>query len=292
MAFGNLPPLPNDPSQTVVDPIALGIAPELQQQDDQEPLSEIEILRQELAAERQRREETQRGMHDVSQQLAQNNAMMQQMMLNTSTSQVQDTSSGNQPSGSFSWEDYMNETNSNGGTVNNQGSQPNNGQPQQFVSVQEAARIADERIAATLQAVNQQQQVGANLLADFKQHHPDLHAYGGLVKEVYGAALQQPGVSPEQAYQYSLSRVRQLRDSGQIPAANTSQQPAPRQQPSAIGPHGILPNTPRGGQNHSNAWASPPAAQQTVRYDENFVANEVAAWQQERRDQQARKMAQ
>lgn len=168
------------------------------------------------------------------------------------------------------WEAYMAQI-GGGSTVDSTGGQQ---QQQRQLTVEEAASMADQiaqkRINETLNAINQDTQVGNALAQRFQTQDSDLLPYSDVVASYFAANQHLPKA---QAYEIAVNTTRNMLRAGRLapPAA---------------------PQSPYGGQWRTNAQQSAPGT--TVRrIDDTLRKEELTAWTDQRKNQfEKRRMAQ
>lgn len=205
--------------------------------------------------ELQRHQQALQAVLMQQQEYARQQQAQQSFSSYSASSTQQQSSDSNDP-----WAEYMSSING-GSRVDNEG----NGQNRQL-SVEEAAAVADQvaqrRISETLQAINQDAQVGNALAHRFQTQDSDLLPYSDVVASYYAANQHLPKA---QAYELAVNTTRNLLQAGRL------------------APSSATPQSPMGGQWRTQA-SQPPPGMQYRRIDENLRKDELQRWTQQRKD--------
>ena len=256
-----------------------------------------------------RYEEAERKITEQGQQISSLNSTMNQLLYQSQAQQEAPQSYQSQPQSDepFNWYEYLNsstrqepeeaprtpmmEYNQQSEQMQRGPAQSGTPHQQRYLTAEDAVRLADSRIAATLDTINYQQAMASQVFEKFKREDTDLHPYAGVVQKIY--ATTNPAATIQDRYAYATGQVREMMQSGQLPRLET---PQPQQNPyyQPVSPHGILPMSPQGGQGmylQRPGQTQEPAQRTnwTPGEFDGFKQNELAEWTAARADELERR---
>lgn len=205
-----------------------------------------------------------RKISDQGEQIAQLNQTFQHLVLANQQRQQQ-AAAQTQQQPQNEWQAYYQ---SLAGQQNGQNQQQ---APPQGLTPEQVAALADQRaqqqIQNTMASLQQQDAKAAHLYQKFVTEKPDLVAHQDVVARFYAAA--DPRVPMEQRYQYAVSQVEAMVNSGRLPKA-------PKQRQNNYG------GSISGGQ--MNPYVMPHQGAEGKPVSMNDMARELSAWTEERRE--------